>query len=141
MINTRKMHTFNDRGSEDTAASTLVYGWHYLDSEVPDRGHALLLFAPTAQSESVFDIRELRLISGSMDKRYSLPDTCIGATVWNKSVYAFSPTTLYRAGQNDSRFATFELPMDAPATHYIDRLSNGRAIMACGEQVYVVTLP
>ena len=141
VINTRKMQTFNDRGTEDTAASTLVYGWHYLDSEVPERGNALMLFAPTAQSESSFDIRELRLISGSVDKRYSLPDTCIGAAVWNKSIYAVSPTTLYRAGQNDSRFATFELPMDAPATQYIGCLSNGRAIVACGEQVYVITLP
>ena len=141
VINTRKMRTFNDRGAEDTAASTLVYGWHYLDSEVPERGNALLLFAPTAQSESVFDIRELRLISGNVDKRYSLPDTCIGATVWNKCVYAVSGTTLYRAGQNDSRFITYELPMDAPATQYIGALSNGRAIVACGEQVYVITLP
>ena len=141
VINTRKMLTFNDRGSEDTAASVLVYGWHYLDSEVPERGNALLLFAPTSQAESIFDIRELRLISGNVDKRYSLPDTCIGATVWNKSVYAVSADTLYRAGQNDSRFATYELPMEEPATRYLGDLTNGRAIVACGEKVYVITLP
>lgn len=141
VINTRKMLTFNDRGSEDTAASVLVYGWHYLDSEVPDRGNALLLFAPTSQAESIFDIRELRLISGNTDKRYSLPDTCIGATVWNKNVYAISDDTLYRAGQNDSRFATYELPMEEAATRYLGALTNGRAIVACGDQVYVVTLP
>lgn len=141
VINTRKMLTFNDRGSEDTAASVLVYGWHYLDSEVPDRGNALLLFAPTSQAESIFDIRELRLISGNTDKRYSLPDTCIGATVWNKNVYAISDDTLYRAGQNDSRFATYELPMEDAATRYLGALTNGRAIVACGDQVYVVTLP
>lgn len=141
VINTRKMLTFNDRGSEDTAASVLVYGWHYLDSEVPERGNALLLFAPTSQAESIFDIRELRLISGNTDKRYSLPDTCIGATVWNKNVYAISDDTLYRAGQNDSRFATYELPMEEAASRYLGALTNGRAIVACGDRVYVVTLP
>ena len=141
VINTRRMRTFNDRGSEDTAAGALVYGWHYLDSDVPEKGNALMLFAPTSQAESIYDIRELRVLSGGSDKRYSLPDTCLGAAVWNKTVYAVSARTLYRAGQNDSRFATYELPMEEAVTRYIDSLSNGRSIVACGEKVYVITLP
>lgn len=141
VINTRKMLTFNDRGTEDTAASVLVYGWRLLDSEVPERGNAILLFAPTSQTDSIFDIRELRLISGSTDKRYSLPDTCIGAAVWNKTIYALSATTLYRAGINDSRFITYELPMDSQATRLLGTLNNGHAIVACGDEVYVITLP
>ena len=141
VINTRKMHTFNDRGSEDTAASVLVYGWRYLDSEVPERGDALLLFAPTTQTESLFDIRELRLLSGKNDKRYSLPDTCVGAAVWNKTVYAVSASTLYRAGQNDRRFTTYELPIDQPATSVIGVLDTGRILLGCGDEVYAVTLP
>ena len=141
VINTRKMLTFNDRGTEDTAASVLVYGWRLLDSEVPERGNAMLLFAPTSQTDSIFDIRELRLISGSTDKRYSLPDTCIGAAVWNKTIYALSATTLYRAGINDSRFITYELPMDSQATRLLGTLNNGHAIVACGDEVYVITLP
>lgn len=140
-INTRRMRTFNARGTEDNTQSVLVYGWHYLDCEIPERGNARLLFAPTTQAESVYDIRELRVVTGTADKRYSLPDSCIGATVYNRSVYAVSADTLYRAGQNDSRFATYELPMAEPATRYIGDLSNGRAIVACGEKVYVITLP
>ena len=141
VINTRKMLTFNDRGTEDTAASVLVYGWRLLDSEVPERGNALMLFAPTSQTDSIFDIRELRLISGSTDKRYSLPDTCIGAAVWNRTIYALSGTTLYRAGINDSRFITYELPLESQATRLVGTLTNGRAIVACGDEVYVITLP
>ena len=141
VINTRQMRTFNDRGTEDSAASVLVYGWYHLHSEVPERGNALMLFAPTSQADSMYDLRELRLISGSVDKRYSLPDTCIGATVWNKNVFAISPTTLYRAGQNDSRFATYELPMEGSATQLLGTLTNGKAIVACGDEVYVITLP
>ena len=141
VINTRTMLTFNDRGTEDTSASVLVYGWRYLDSEVPERGDALMLFAPTSQTENMYDLHELRLISGSRDKRYSLPDTCVGATVWNKTVYAFSKDTLYRAGQNDSRFTTYTLPVEGECTQLIGTLTNGKAVIACGDQVYVVTLP
>ena len=141
VINTRQMRTFNDRGAEDTAASVLVYGWYHLFSEVPERGNALMLFAPTSQTESMYDLRELRLISGSTDKRYSLPDTCIGATLWNKNVFAVSETTLYRAGQNDSRFTTYELPVESKATQLMGTLTNGKAILACGDEVYVISLP
>lgn len=141
VINTRKMRTFNDRGTEDTSAAVLVYGWYFLDSETPERGDAMLLFAPTSQAESIYDIRELRVLCGKQDKRYTLPDTCIGANMYNRSIYAVSAHSLYRAGLNDHRFTTYELPMEEEATHYIDTLSNGRAIIACGEKVYVVTLP
>lgn len=141
VINTRKMHTFNDRGTEDTSASVLVYGWHFLDSEVPERGSAQLLFAPTAQSESLYDIRELRLIAGSDDKRYSLPDTCVGALVHDRAVFAVSANALYRAGQNDKRFSVYELPLSEPVTQYIGKLSGGRIVVACGSQVYVLALP
>ena len=74
-----------------------MYGWKLMAYEIPDRGNALILFAPTSQTDSVFDIRELRLISGTSDRQYSLPDACIGATVWNKNIYALSADTLYRA--------------------------------------------
>ena len=120
----------------------LVYGWRLLDDEIPDRGNALMLFSPTSQSDSIYDIRELRLISGStVDKRYSLPASCIGATVWNRTIYALSATQLLRAGLNDSRFTTFDLPLDSQATQLVDTLSDGRIIVACGEEVYVLTLP
>lgn len=141
VINTRKMLTFNDRGTEDTAASVLVYGWQYLASEIPERGNAQLLFAPTSQNTNMFEIRELRLISGSADTRYSLPAICIGATVWNKTVYAVSATQLLRAGQNDRSFAAYDLPLESEVTRFIGTLSNGRIIVACGSDVYTLTLP
>ena len=141
VINTRQMRTFNDRGTEDTAASVLVYGWYHLYSEVPERGNAMMLFAPTSQTENMHDLHELRVISGATDKRYSLPDSCVGATLWNKNVFAVSGDTLYRAGQNDSRFTTYELPLDKKVTQLMGTLKNGKAIVACGDEVYVITLP
>lgn len=141
VINTRKMLTFDYRGTEDVTSSVLVYGWRLLDTEVPERGDALLLFAPTDQTESLFDITSLRLLSGSRDKRYTMPANCVGAAVWNKTIYALSGDQLFRAGMNDTRFTAFGLPLDAPATELIGTLKDGKAIVACGEEVYVLTLP
>jgi hypothetical protein len=141
VVNTRKMLSFNYRGTEDTSASVLVYGWRLIGSEVPDKGNALMLFAPTAQTDSDFDIRELRLISGSTDRRYSLPNTCIGAAVWNKNVYAVSGDTLYRAAVGDNRFSDYTLPLNAEADRYIGVMSDGHILLACGSEVYVCSLP
>ena len=141
VINTRKMLTFDERGTEDTNSSVLVYGWRLLDSEVSERGSAMRLFAPTTHTENLFDIRELRMISGSTDKRYSLPDTCIGATIWNRTVYALSATKLFRAGQNDRRFTEYAIPLDVSVTRLVGTLDNGRVVVACGDEVYVLTLP
>ena len=141
VINTRKMLSFNYRGTEDTASSILVYGWRLIDSAVPQKGNALMLFAPTAQTDSDFDIRELRLISGTTDRRYSLPDTCLGATSWEKNIYAVSATTLFRASMEDNRFTDYALPLSTPATRYIGALNNGNILVACDTEVYVLTLP
>ena len=141
VVNTRKMLSFNYRGTEDVNANILVYGWRLIGSEVPKKGNGLMLFAPTAQTDSDFDIRELRLISGTTDRRYSLPDTCIGATVWDKNVYAFSGTHLFRAAMDDNRFTDYKLPLAKPATRYIGVLQNGNASGACDNEVFVLTLP
>ncbi|MBR2924200.1 MAG: hypothetical protein IKC28_04130 [Clostridia bacterium] len=141
VINTRKMLTFDYRGAQDLSASVLVYGWRLLDTEVPERGDALLLFAPTSQTENLFDITSLRLLSGAKDKRFTMPANCVGATVWNKTIYAFSKDQMFRAGLNDTRFSAFTLPLENPATELIGTLTDGKAIVACGEEVYVLTLP
>ncbi|MDD3213009.1 MAG: hypothetical protein PHY64_05020 [Eubacteriales bacterium] len=141
VINTRKMLSFNYRGTENTDSSVLVYGWRLIGSEIPEKGNALMLFAPTAQTDSDYDIRELRVISGSADRRYSLPDTCIGAAVWNKNIYAVSAGSLYRASMEDNRFSEYELPLDQPADRFIGVLSDGHVLVACGDEVYICSLP
>ncbi len=141
VINTRKMLSFNYRGTEDTASSVLVYGWRLINADIPDKGSAQMLFAPTAQTDSDFDIRELRLISGTTDRRYSLPDTCLGAAMWNRNIYAVSANTLYRAAMDDNRFTDYALPLSNPATRYIGVMQNGNMIIASDNEVYVCTLP
>lgn len=142
VISTRKMLAFDYRGTEDASQAALVYGWQLLDYDQPEKGNAMLLFAPTAQSSSSYDIRELRLLmGGGTDRRYSLPATCVGATVWNKNVYAVSGTQLFRAALGDSRFTTYELPLEKEVTEVLGTLSDGRIIVACGNEVFTVSLP
>ncbi|MBQ8149933.1 MAG: hypothetical protein IJ041_05395 [Clostridia bacterium] len=141
VINTRKMLTFDYRGNEDLTGSVLVYGWRLLDTEVPERGDALLLFAPTSQTDHLFDITSLRLLSGSKDKRFTMSANCVGAALWNKTIYAISGDQMFRAGMNDTRFAAFSLPLERPVTDLIGTLSNGKIVVACSEEVYVLTLP
>ncbi|MCL1854427.1 MAG: hypothetical protein FWF86_01730 [Clostridia bacterium] len=141
VISTRKMYSFNYRGTEDVSQSVLVYGWKLIGYEPSVRGDIRMLFAPTTQTDNQFDIRELRLINGQNDKRYSLPDTCLGATIWNSTLYAVSKTQLFRAGPNASRFITYSLPLDKPVTRFIGTLNSGNVLLVCGEDVYAVTLP
>ena len=141
VVGTRSMKCFNYGGTEDTTQSVLVYGWRMIGHETPERGDAYLLFAPTSQTENQFDIRELRLISGSIDRRYSLPDTCIGGLIWQRALYAVAPQAMYCAGMSNSQFTEYDLPLPSPATRFIGFTQNGRAIVACDEDVYTLTLP
>ena len=93
VINTRQMRTFNDRGTEDTAASVLVYGWYHLYSEVPERGNAMMLFAPTSQTENMHDLHELRVISGATDITYSYLLNKIGGLPHEKEIHRQSVCT------------------------------------------------
>ena len=141
VVSTRKMHFFTYQGTEDIASSVLVYGWKLIASESFDRGEALMLFAPTSQTDSQFDIRELRLIKGKQDKRYSLPDTCVGAAVWNQSLYAISGDKIFGASLNANRFTTYDIPLNQQVTRFIGVTSNGSVLVACGDEVFAITLP
>lgn len=142
VVSTRKMLAFDYRGTEDASQAALVYGWQLIDHEQPERGNAMLLFAPTSQSDDTYKLRELRLlVGGGTDRRYSLPATCVGATVWNKTLYALSGTQLYRAGLSDSRFTAYDLPLTGECSQLIDTLSDGHIIVSSGNEVYTLTLP
>ena len=52
-----------------------------------------------------------------------------------------SGDTLYRAAVGDNRFTDYDLPMEADATHFMGTLSGGNILVACGKEVYVLTLP
>lgn len=142
VITTRQMHTYNFQGIESTADAMLVYGWQLVDAEIPLRGDAVMLFAPTAQTGSILSLSELRYLTGTTDRRFTLPTACVGAVVYGRAIYAFAPDFIYRAEANAQRFTAYELPVQGrKVTQVIGLLEGGRVLLACTDDVYVVSLP
>ena len=140
VINTRQLRLYDFRGTQSAQDTVLVYGWELIDS-VTTTGYPYLLFATVLQTDEAGAITELRLLHGKTDTRYSLPDTCVGAGIRNKKLYAFSSDSLYRADMNAQRFTALRLPVDNAVTGYLGMTSDGTALLACGSEVWAVTIP
>ena len=141
VINTRESNLYDYRGTLDPLSKQLAYGWRQIDS-ITCSGDAVMLFAPELQTADARQITELRVLTGGRrDSRYTLPDTCVGAGLKGSSLFAFSGDSLFRAELNAQRFSAAKLPIPAPVTGYIGRLSNGVALVNAGQEVYAVTLP
>jgi hypothetical protein len=142
VFTTQQMYRYNYKAVKDVSNTMLVYGWQYLDHAVPDRGTTQFLLAPTTQA-SAEAITELRIFSQTLDRRYTLPSPCVGATVQGKNLYAFSPEYLYRADIDSQRFYGYALPLPGGvrADGFIGLTGNGRALLTCGDTVYSVGLP
>lgn len=141
VINTRQINRYDYHGILTPNMSRLVYGWQLIDHTMGGRD-ALMLFAPVMQTTQEQRITQLRVLWGSRDSRYTLPDNCVGAGVRGTSLFAFSSDTLYQADISAQRFSALRLDdIKQPVTGYIGKLSNGVALVSSGMDVYAVTLP
>lgn len=143
VFTTQQLYTFDYKAVQDTNSTMLVYGWKLIDQAIPDRGDARLLLAPISQTNSSQQISELRLLTGTDDRRFALPESCVGAMVRGQSIYAFSGSYLYRSDVNNQRFYAYALPLPEgeSITAYLGELTGGKVLLASGETVYAVTLP
>ena len=121
----------------------LVYGWKLIDYEVPERGRAKLLLAPTSQTSSAQIISELRVLEGDLDKRYTLPAKCVGANMYKGNIYAVSGDYIYRADTNSQRFFGYRIPSGTGGeiTACYGITSDGKMLLASGESMFALTLP
>ena len=140
VINTRQLRLYDYRGVESRADAVLVYGWQLVGSTATSN-YPYLLFAPVLQTDTDGSFTELRLLHGSADTRYSLPDSCVGAAIRGKRLYAFSGNSLYRADISAQRFSALRLPVEGTVTDYLGITSNGVALLVCGTNVWAVSLP
>ena len=140
VVGTRQLRTYDYHGTQDNGGTVLVYGWKLIDDATVD-GKAMLLFAPTRQTNDIMSITELRCLFGKQDKRLTLPDECVGAGIFGRNIYAFSSNFLYKADINATRFSAVSLPISGAATEFLGMLSNGTALVASGLEVYAVTVP
>ena len=143
VFTTQQLYTYDYKAVQDTNSTMLVYGWKLIDSYIPARGDARLLLAPISQTGNTQAITELRLLTGSDDRRFALPSSCVGARVQDQSIYGFSGQYMYRSDVGNQRFYAYALPLPEgeTVTAYLGQLSSGRVLLASGETVYSVSLP
>ncbi len=143
VFTTQQVYTYDYKCVQDTNSTMLVYGWKLIDSEIPERGRAKMLLAPTSQTSSAQVISELRLLEGMNDKRYTLPGSCVGANIWNGNIYAVSSDYIYRADVSSQKFFGYRIPAPegVEITAFYGITKDGRMLLASGETMYSLTLP
>ena len=143
VFTTRQVLTYDYRGVQDTNSTMLVYGWKLIDCEIPERGRAKLLLAPTSQTSSSQTISELRLLEGMTDKRYTLPTSCVGACIYGGHIYAVSSDYIYRADVSSQKFFGYQVPAPdgVEITAFYGITDDGRMLLASGGTMYSLTLP
>ena len=143
VFTTQQMYAYDYKGVEDKSNNMLVYGWKYLDHHVPARGSANILLAPTKQTDETQTMTDLRVLSQTLDRRYSLPSACVGAAIENDRLFAFAPDYMYSGNINSQRFYAHAIPLPDGRTvsEFIGLTNNGYAIVTSGTEVYSVTLP
>lgn len=141
VITTKQLLQYEYPSKAIDSGTKLLYGWQLCDAKTSG-SNAMMLFSLSGVN-SRSSISQLRLLYGKTDARYSLPETCCGAALYNRQIYAFSPNYIYRCGTNEKRFSLVSLPADVAgrATGYLGMLSGGVALISCENDVYAVTLP
>ena len=143
VFTTRQVYTYDYKCVQDTNATMLVYGWKLIDADIPERGRAKLLLAPTSQTSSTQIISELRVLEGMNDKRYTLPTSCVGASIWRSNIYAVSSDYVYRADVNSQKFFGYRIPAPegVEITAFYGITDDGKMLLASGETMYSMSLP
>ena len=142
VISTQQLRQYDYRGTLDPGGTVLVYGWQLIDHAVYG-STPMLLFAHSYQLDEQGSIYELRLLSGKVDRRFTLPNSCVGAALYNRRMYTFAREMIYRADINAQRFTPIVPPdslRNATITGYLGMLKNGTALLTSYNDVYAVTL-
>lgn len=143
VFTTQQMYIYDYKGVQNVNDTMLVYGWKYLDHAAPERGATQYLLAPTAQTSSVQSITELRVFSSTLDRRYTLPSSCVGAAIDKGRLFAFSDSYLYAGSVSSQRFYAHDmnLPDDRTVTSFVGLTNNGYAVVISNNEVFSVSLP
>ena len=143
VFTTQQMYAYDYKGVQDVNNTVLVYGWQLIDEDIPDRGDARMLLTPTLNSNTVYDITQLRLIHGASDRNYTLPSSCVGAAIQGSNLYAFSSDYIYYTNVDYFHFYAYPTPLPdgQRISTFIGLTSNGQAIVTSGESVFCIPLP
>ena len=137
IVTTRQILHYSYRALE-ASSPTLIYG--YTVEDVQKSGNTLyqLLIPAQEQSEGI-SINNIRLMYGSVDRVLHLPGTCIAAKLGTRSVYGFSANAVYACRFGETTFRAYAMPINVTAV--LGMMTDNRAVVASGSEIYVVELP
>ena len=137
IVTTRQILHYNYKALE-ASSPTLIYGYTVEDVQQSGKTLYQLLVPAQEQSEGI-SINNVRLMYGSVDRVLHLPGTCIAAKLGTKSVYGFSANAVYACRFGETTFRAYAMPINVTAV--LGMMTDNRAVVASGSEIYVVELP
>lgn len=137
IVTTRQILHYNYKALE-ASSPTLIYGYTVEDVQKSGKTLYQLLVPAQEQSEGI-SINNVRLMHGSVDRVLHLPGTCIAAKLGTKSVYGFSANAVYACRFGETTFRAYAMPINVTAV--LGMMTDNRAVVASGSEIYVVELP
>ena len=137
IVTTRQILHYSYRALE-ASSPTLIYG--YTVEDVQQSGKTLYqLLVPAQEQSEGTSINNVRLMYDSVDRVLHLPGTCIAAKLGTKSVYGFSANAVYACRFGETTFRAYAMPINVTAV--LGMMTDNRAVVASGSEIYVVELP
>ena len=137
VVNTRQISHYNYRVLEE-GSSTLIYGYTVEDVKRNGKVTYQLLIPAQEKSEGI-RINNVRLMYSGVDRVMHLPSECLAATLGTHSVYGFSANAVYVCKFGETNFTAHAMPVNITAV--LGMISDNRAVIASGSEIYVVELP
>ena len=131
VVTTRQIMHYNYRVLEESNP-TLIYGYTVDDVKV-NGGVTYQLLIPAQESREGVHINNVRLMYGGVDRVMHLPQR------GTHSVYGFSANAVYVCRFGETNFTAHAMPINVTAV--LGMISDNRAVIASGSEIYVVELP
>ena len=137
VVTTRQIMHYNYRVLEQSNP-TLIYGYTVEDVKT-NNGVTYQLLIPAQESREGVHINNVRLMYSNVDRVLHLPSECLSAALGTHSVYAFSANAVYVCKFGETNFTAHAMPINVTAV--LGMMTDNRAVVASGSEIYVVELP
>ena len=137
VVTTRQIMHYNYRVLEESNPM-LIYGYTVEDVKV-NNGVTYQLLIPAQESREGVHISNVRLMYNGVDRVLHLPSECIASALGTHSVYGFSSNAVYVCKFGETTFSSHAMPVNVTAV--LGMISDNRAVIASGSEIYVVELP
>ena len=137
VVTTRQILHYNYRVLE-ASSPTLIYGYT-VEDVLTSGGTLYQLLVPAQDQDEGSGLNNVRLMYGNVDRVLHLPSPCIAAALGTRSVYGFASNAVYACRFGETTFNAYALPINITAV--LGMISENRAVVASGSEIYVVELP